>query len=172
MCIRQHMDKQNRAKLTALMDETWEIMKDYMTEMREFLLTFKPTPNINYLLYNSLRLVAHELSVNRDLYKKYPLQEFNDEDFVNLVITSMTDNVPGIAEQEENAKYMENIRKIVWGYIKKYKEQMSSLLSATDVSQTLNDNEMLMMQECMMVVLVECILRKREMILLENNFSQ
>lgn len=161
-------------KLLKTNDILWDGMKIHMGEIGYFLAEQKRTDNTIELLYGSLRLILSELLINKKLYAQYPMQNYSEQDFVNIVMESMNTPIPSIDDQKANARNIEYIRKIVWGHIKKhYKralELLNTLNSTKDV-HVLSEEETTILMECLAVAYVECLLRKREAILIESIWS-
>ena len=167
------MEVDQKVQLINANSRMWQEIRPHMTEMEDFLTDEKITSNTPLLLYNSCQLVLSELVLNHELYSRYLTRDYSDEDFVNMIIASMNNVSPGIDDIEGNTKYMEDIRNVIWGHIKKYQKEFVAILRTfnDDNDRIINGRELLILKECMTVVFVECALREREMTLLQEMYD-
>lgn len=170
------MSDNAKIKLITFSNQMWDEMKEHIEEMRLFLSQNVRTDNTIALLYNALKLVVSELVINEDMASKYPVQAYFAKDFADKTIESLDKPTPDMDNPEANDKRIEEIRKIIWGHIQSYGEKMSILLrdltrTGADDTHVVTGTEMILLKECLTVVFVECILRKREIMLLKKQYS-
>lgn len=163
-------------EVMSLNNTEWEIIKGRFKDIEAFLKEGESPEDIGLLMFNSLRLVTAELLVNREKYDKYPAKNYTEEDFVDLVIESIVESSPSLDDREGSLKYIDDIRKIMWGYVKNDIKKISSLLISLveDVEQKITDpvsqENMKLLIRCLTIVYVEILLRQRELQILELSF--
>ncbi len=151
-------------------------MRDHMTEVAEFLTDAKKTPQVAMLIAMSVKLIMSELVINPKSYDRYPVQEYSDENFVDMVIDAMALKVPGIEDVKGNEKYIEEIREIIWGHIKIHSERLPQILvlmaDPEMLKVGLEEDDADIFLECLTVAWVECVIRKRESLMLEKTYEE
>jgi len=154
--------------MLSVLDKLWAKSRDNIDEIRDFLSTGFPSKNMDVIIHDSLKQVVGEFIVNEEEYKKYPIIELEDEDFVDMVIESIATKIPEIHDIEENDKYIREFREIIWGCIKKYINEANLLFTNFyNKEYVLTKTDMELLMRCVTVVFVETVLRKREIQLLE-----
>ena len=157
-----------KINMLSVLDKLWAKSRDNIDEIRDFLSTGFPSKNMDVIIHDSLKQVVGEFIVNEEEYKKYPIIELEDEDFVDMVIESIATKIPEIHDIEENDKYIREFREIIWGCIKKYINEANLLFTNFyNKEYVLTKTDMELLMRCVTVVFVETVLRKREIQLLE-----
>ena len=168
--------EKNKVQLINFNSTSWEYMKDHIEEIGEFLSTYDKTPSVAELIVLSVRLILSEVMLYNDIYKKYPAVVYTDEDFVDMVIESMETTAPDPNDLKANDIYFDDMRRTMWGHIKTRISRLFKILGTMSNPDTrdesLSDEDANVFVECLMVVWVECILRKRESQLLERAYGQ
>lgn len=163
------MKSNEEIQLISISDKLWMDIKTHIDEVKNFLTTKICTDNTPILLHVALRIVISELLLEADKYEAYSAQLYEEEDFVDMVIESIVYKWPSEKEEVKSKKYIEDIRKIMWGHIKKHYALMTDLvIRINDDSWTVSDKNMNLMIECLTVVYVECLIRDRELRFLEQ----
>ena len=168
------MDKEE-AKLITNNDELWTMFSERLVDVKEILVGNGENIDIDVsrnLLYNALKVIIGDLYINKKQYEELSnnIELKNKDDFLNFVLKSLGNEIPPIEQKEENEKYINKFREIIWVYIKKYEKLLLLLLlkinDETD-SSALSDVETNLMVSCLIVVFIECVLRNREFQILE-----
>lgn len=163
-------------KLIGFNNSMWDLMKKHIEDIREFLATHTKTPEMAHLIVYSVKLVLSELIIKHEDFKKYPATVYSEENFVDMIIDSMSTKVPGIDDLQANEIYINEIRGVVWSHIKISAERLAEILFIMNESDTptdkLEDNDANLFIECLTVVWVECILRIREAQMLEHTYKE
>jgi hypothetical protein len=164
------LNTKNQVSLIKNSDKLWPIFKNRLQDIKNYL-TGKDIPqDINELLFFSYGLVMGELSTNKEFYDNYPPKRFTDEEFVDLVIESMSHFDIKVKQKEES--YIEDLRQIAWGYVKSYHEGMSKLLNKCgkkDYFFTKKDVELFVIS--LATVYIECVIRNQEEQSLEKSYE-
>lgn len=146
-----------------------------MTEVAEFLTDAKKTPQVATLIAMSIKLIMSEFVINPNNYNKYPVQRYSDEDFVDMVIRAMALKIPSIEDIKGNEKYIDEIREVIWGHIKIHLERLPQILllmiDPKMLEVGLKEDDADIFLECLTVAWVECVLRKRESLILEKTYE-
>ena len=161
---------ETKLQLRSLSNEMWSYMIDNVIELGRCLRD-SSIKDVHDLYFKSLKLIILDLGTNKDIYKDYPPNIYSEEDFVDMIIESIGEKVPDDDKLKENEIYNNEIRAIAWGHIKtKYKEMLSLLrnLSKEEIYDIRNE-DIHLLRECLTVIFVESLLRKRELQLLENS---
>jgi len=167
------LSDKDKIKVITFIDETWEIMKGKLSPMKDFLSEQKLSDGIDLLFYDCLRLVLSEMRLEPKKYSKYPPHNYRDEDFVELMIKEISEPCPNLQDTEACISYIESMRKIIWGHIAIYIEDLVALLlkMTAEKKQKITDNDVSLLSYCMTVVFVECVLRTKESQMLEADFK-
>ena len=156
-------------KLITIGNEIWSEMRDNTDAIQKFLKGGTCSKLMGSYLYNSLRLVLIELISNKSVYEKYPSKYYSEEDFVDLVIESCGTKIPSINDIEGNNIFSDEIRTIMWGHIKnKYVELILLMKEMKQKDFQMEQKYFNLLRDCLTVIFVEVIIRKREIQLLEN----
>jgi hypothetical protein len=163
-------------QLIAFNNSTWVLIKTHMEDIGEFLSSHDKTPLIAELIAMSVKLILSELILNVEDYKKYPAVIYSDEDFVDMVIDSMANKIPGYDDLAANETYIDEIRQVIWGHIKVHVDRVSEVLTLFSdnkkTEEVLTEADSNIFMECLTVAWVECILRERESHLLEDAYGE
>lgn len=163
-------------KLIGFNNSMWDLMKKHSEDIGRFLATHTKTPEMANLIVYSVKLILSELIIKHENYKKYPATVYSEEDFVDIIIDSISTKVPRIDNLKANEAYIDEIRNIVWSHIKISAERLTEILFIMDEFETptnkLEDSDANLFIECLTVVWVECILRKREAQMLEHTYEE
>lgn len=177
---------QVQIQLMAFNHSTWDLMKQNMEDVGRFLATnvtdidldkeVNGDGDIPTLIAMSIKLVLSELILYAEDYEKYPVREYSDEDFVEMVINIQGNDIPDVHDSKGNEVYFDGLREIMWGHIKGYANKLSEILMVMDDPDKFRDDmdEMKagIFLECLTVCWVECVLRKREAYILEQNYEE
>jgi len=167
--------KKETVQLLDFNNSTWELMRTHIKEIEEFLSSREKTFIIANLIAMSVKLILSELMLN-EKYKLYPAKVYSDEDFVDMVIDSMTTSPPKIDDVEATENHIEISRKVIWGHIKRHTQRLVYILSSMgnldEEQESITDKDANIFIECLTVVWVECILRDRETRMLENSYEE
>jgi len=168
--------KKETVQLNDFNNSSWELMRVHMGDIGEFLSTREQTPEIPNLIAISVKLVLSELVTNFQKYEKYPARIYSDEEFVDMVIESMIEKIPDIKDVKATEKYIDEQRKIIWSHIKIHAKRIAEILVAmadpNEVDNAVKEEDGHIFMECLTVVWVECLLRDREMRMLENTYGE
>ncbi len=161
--------------MIATTDRLWIELREYNKDIVDYLsgddnIDFEV---INKILHISLRLIISELLVNKEEYEKYPVKNLDIDEFIQLTIVDSGKKKFDYNNQEECEKFMEEIRAIIWGYIKQYYEELSDIIIAVigDKSRQLTQSNYDRLTECVCVAYIESNFRKREIHFLEREFE-
>jgi len=157
-------------QLRSLSNEMWSYMIDNVIELGRCLRD-SSIKDVHDFYFKSLKLVILDLGTNKDIYKDYLPKTYSEEDFVDMVIESIGKKVPEDDKLKENEIYNNEIRAITWGHIKTKYEEMVLLLRNLSKEETydIRTEDINLLRECLTVIFVEALLRKRELHLLENS---
>ena len=166
------MCKTSKVKVLSVIDQEWTYISEQNSVIRDYLVGKSNNREIiSSALYISLRLVASELTLYKNSYILFPQKEYSEEDFIDLIIENIGNKLPSIDDKEGNNSYINNMRKIVWGYIKCHVKEIILLLKKTTIENYKVDSEDIhLMKDCLVVVFVESLMRNRELQLLEHDF--
>lgn len=163
-------------KLIGFNNSMWNLMKKHIKEIGDFLSARAKTPEMANLIVYSVKLVLSELIIKDESYKKYPATVYTEEDFVDMIIECIHTKVPKIDDIKASEIYIDEIRSVVWSHIKVSAERLTEILTIMDKPDTmidmLEDNDANLFVECLTVVWVECVLRKREALMLEHTYEE
>jgi len=163
-----------KVKLIAFNNVTWELMKFNIKDIGQFLSDHEQVPGMSHLILMSVKLVLSELFIRKEHYgKNYPFITYSEEDFVDMVIDSMVVKLPDLDDEAANKDFMEDIRNTIWGHIKTRVLRLSDIMKAMleDHDTELSGNDVSIFMECLTVVWVECLLRDREAYILERIYD-
>lgn len=168
--------KQNKLELISYTNDLWVMMKDNMGVIKEYMENNEKTPLISNLIAHSIKLILGELMLKQEEYSKYPAVNYSDEDYVDMVIDTMTSMFPSIGDKEACEAYITENRKIIWGHIKTRCKRLSEIiLGMSDQQQAenfvVNSEDMNIFDECLTVVRMECIFREIETYILEDTYG-
>ncbi len=166
---------EKEVQLNEFNNSAWELMRVNMKDIGEFLSTRERTPNMANLIAVAVKLILSELVTNQKKYAKYPAKIYSDEEFVDMVIDSMINDPPDIKDVKASEAYIDETRYIIWGHIKIHTQRIVKILAAMgsshDMKKIVSEEDGDIFMECLTVVGVECILRDREMRMLENTYE-
>ena len=167
------MNKTEKIKLITSNNRMWELAKESQGDMKMFLDQEEIPSNLSVLLYNSLRIVISELIINKN-YNQYKPKVYSDEDCLDLIVNAIAEKSTGEYNKEKTKEDIEGIRKILWGHIKNYSEEMKNILSKivmSDKNTILSEKDKIILKDCITVVYIECCVREKENIILEEEYS-
>lgn len=169
--------KNDMIKLKAHNNEMWNLMEDYSDNIAEYWETREKTMLISKLMAQSLGIILCQLMVKKEEYKKYPATVYSEEDFVDMVVDMMVNKCPSIKETKAYEDYIDCTRKILWGHIKIRSDRIGEILQANHNPETskdfvLTDDDMVILNETLMVVYMECLLRKTEAHILGMTYGE
>ena len=164
--------KDSELKLLARVDSQWAYMDEHVKEIRKFLTTDEKTVETPKLVATSVQLILSELLMRHEYYSKYPVKLCSTEDLVDMTIDSMSKKMPETDDIEGVKFYHEGVRRVMWGHIKNYSMRLGDILKKKHEGKTVEEtciksDENLFM-ECLVIILVECMIRRRELQILEN----
>jgi len=150
----------------------WVRVDQNLDKIKTILSRESVVPSAGEFFYDSLKLIAIELETNKNKYNKYPSTILSEEQLVDIVIESIAENLPNIDDIEKNKTYNDELRVIIWGYMKSNFLKIFRLASKLSLrpNELVNQEDMDLMEDCLAVVFVEAIIRKREMQILENSY--
>ena len=144
-------------------DMLWTKIKEYDTDIIDFLSENIETENTNKILHISLKLVISELMLNQE---KYEIKDYTFEEFTGLIDEY---SIPDIKDKIKTEKFIKETRDEIWGYVKKYyKELIDLLLSIKSGKTELIEKEYNLLSLCLCVVFIETKFRERELYFLES----
>ena len=168
--------KKEAVQLNDFNNSAWELMRVHMRDIENFLSGRVWTPEIPNLIATSIKLILSELAIHRHKYEKYPAKIYSDEEFVDMVIDSMTSKSPDIKDVKANEIYIDENRKIIWSHIKIHVKRITEILVAMidpdGAKDVIPETDGDIFMECLTVVWVECTLRDRETRMLENTYGE
>jgi hypothetical protein len=168
-------DISKKIKIMSLNNTVWEEFKLHTKKITNFLIGDKPIKKIDSMIINGVGVVRSELSIN-EKYNKYKIKNYKDDDFISIVIEFIYSPMPLLENIEKNEQYIENIREKIWGYIKKYQYTLDELFiyicsSEQHKNFIFTKKADKIIKECLTVVFIECLLKKRESQILESMYS-
>lgn len=162
-------------QVIATTDRLWIELREYNKDIVSYLggddsISLK---TINKILHISLKLIISELLINKKEYEKYPTKIYTTGDFIQLAIVDSGKKKVDYNDQEECEKFMEEIRAIIWGYIKQYYEELSDIILSIieDEKKQITGEEYNRLMECVCVAYIEANFRERELYFLEREFK-
>jgi len=157
-------------KLIALNNKSWRTIKENRSKVVEFFVYNKRDPIIYELFAISIELIISEFILNPQYYDKYPSKDYSNKDLVNVVIDTIGSSVPpDIDKFEDNEKYIDELRNLIWGYMKMlYTKNSSTFFRIMEKEGKLVKKDMNILENCLIVVWVESFLRNREHIIIES----
>lgn len=163
-------DKDDITRVTATTDRLWVELRDHNEDIINYLSGGAISNNINRLFEISLKLVISELLIGREKYEKYPVNKFTTDDFIQMAVIDPTKKNIDYDNQEECEPFMEEVRAVMWGYIKQYYEELTDLFLSLnrEYERDINDDEMDRLIECLCVTYIETNFRRRELYFLER----
>lgn len=156
-------------KLNKMINELWQLIRDNEEKLSDFFFGDHDLDvDILIFMHKSLQLISGELLIKKKEYEKYAIKNYSNEDYVDMISESFVQKLPSMDDIEENEKYIEDIRDIMWGYIKGKQPEIWHILEIFDKKDhELSDKEIITMVDCGVIVFIECSLKKRETLLLE-----
>jgi hypothetical protein len=160
-------------RLTAKTDRLWTEIREYNEDIVGYLSDGTYTDNINKAFNISIKLIIAELLVNREKYDKYPIKKLTTDDFIKMAIVDPTKKKIDLDIQEECEPFMEEVRSIIWGYIRQHYNDLKDLFLSinSDNRDDITEEEMDRLIECLCVTYIETNFRRRELYFLERDFE-
>ena len=156
-----------------LWGETQEYVFKHMPEINDFLRKGVCTKDTTrHFLFDSLSLVISELKTNKD---KYPAITIKEENWVDITIESIGEEVPPLTDFDASIEYIENFRSLIWGYIRNHEQILtlifwrSSRKKKKELIPFVDEPFLSFLIKCATLVYCECFLRKLEELVLQYN---
>jgi len=165
---------QINTKMEALANKNWEIIKDNSSAIAKFLANHQHSSFIAEMTAISANLIVTELVFNGIKYSIYPSINNDNDYFIETVIKILNFSVPDINDKEANELYIDNIRSIIWGHMKSRFNILSEILISFDIEgkkNPLSQEDCDILLECLTVAWIEAILRRKEIMILENSYA-
>ena len=167
--------KKDMIQLMSHTNEMWNLMEDNYDHISGYWENGKSTSLISKLIADALGLILCQLLLKREEYKKYLAKTYFQEDFVDMLIDMVAGGCPSMKDTKAYAIYIEDTRKIIWGHIKTRGNRIAAILKATHnfemLEDFITDDDIEIFDEALMVVYMECLLRKSEAVLLEGIYE-
>lgn len=167
---------ENRVASEAKADRLWVDLRAYKSDILSYFSTQAPTLRSIKATLIAIQLINHELHYNAAKYSKYPPKDNSFEDFIKLAAIQPSDLEINYADPAERQAFMNEIREIMWGYIKKRKGNLDLLMQKMkdpseeegeiDIDMSPKDFECL--AECLCVAYLESEFRQKELIFFEQ----
>ena len=152
-------------------DSMWSELRDYNEDIVNYLTDGTFNDNTNKLLNMALKLIISELLAHGKKYEKYPIQKYTTDDFIKMAVVAPVNKEIDYDNEEECEKFMEEVRGIMWGYIRQYYDDITNLFLSLcrEEKEDINEDEFSRLIECLCVAYIETNFRKKELYFLERD---
>lgn len=166
------MDDNQKIQAMSHGNDLWVRIDQNLDKIKAILLKEQIEDGAGTFFYDALKLVSIELITNKKKYDKYPSTFFSEEQLVDVVIESIAQKLPDMDDLEGNKVYNDELRAIMWGHLKFNFKKLFDLLDRANwkPEKALGQEDLSVMEDCLVVVFVEAIVRRREIQILENSY--
>lgn len=115
------------------------------------------------IMLECLSIIFGELNNKIGALSKYEPKYYTNSDFVDMVIETIGQEIPGKDDKTETLKYVEDFRSTLWGHTNHHANKYFKLYAEMGKNEnTIVDESFITLKECMTIVMVECFLRIKE----------
>jgi hypothetical protein len=175
-----NVDKRiERLKKIQFTNQCWGYINNHLTEVGNILkrnpISDEESLKMAEMVVIAGKIVINELRSNKNKYKEYPLIKYTDEDFVDFIIDIKNNSLPPLEDHEACSFYINNIRKIMWGFMKyrekKIREIINNEFNPIYIRLKGKDYIYDLLEECLTVVWIECFFKRKEAKMLEELYA-
>jgi hypothetical protein len=166
------VDDNLKLRAAANTDRMWIEIREYYEEIIDFLSDGIEGKNISYIIDLSLKLVVAELILNEEKYASYNLKEYSIDEFIKKAIIEPIKDTPDYEDRKNSEKFIEEVRSEMWGYIKRYYNDLIDIFFAIEYKEfPLTEEQENRLIECVCVVYIESNFRQKEIYFLERDLK-
>jgi hypothetical protein len=159
--------KEKSEMMTKILDVKWKFMGTHCEAMNVYLrkgefLDGYSGEQIFTLMMESLTIIAGEIINPLSRYKKYQPKDHTISEYVDMVIDTISNEMPSINDEEKILQWIEEFRVDMWGYINYHSNRFVKMDAKK--SDKIGDKDIFIsaLRECAVVVMLECNFRKVE----------
>jgi hypothetical protein len=114
------------------------------------------------LMMESLTIITGEMINPLSRYKKYEPKDHTISEYVDMVIDTISEEMPSIKDKEKILPWIEEFRVDMWGYINYHSSRFIKIDAEKSEKIENKDSFLSALKECMVIVMLECGFRKVE----------